>query len=246
MIKVLVIGEKCVDRFLYCETNRLSPEAPVPVLNILSTTQNKGMAGNTSSNVYAVEPNAVVSEIHQLNIITKTRYVEQKSNHMFVRVDEGEDDIDCLKWSGDLKNQIINSDIVIVSDYDKGFLSNYDIEMIGKLSKLSILDSKRILTNDIIKPFNFIKLNESEFNNNHNLNHKGIIVTLGSKGALYNNKTYPSPLPQDTIDVSGAGDTFTASFIIKYFKSSSIQDSIEFANKKSSEVVSRRGVVVPF
>ena len=161
-MKVLVIGETCVDKFLYCETNRLSPEAPVPVLNILSTTQNKGMAGNTSSNVYAIEPNAVVDEIHQLNIITKTRYVEQKSNHMFVRVDEGEEDIDCLKWGGDLKNKIINADIVIVSDYDKGFLSNYDIEMVGKLSKLSILDSKRILTNEIIKPFSFIKLNESE------------------------------------------------------------------------------------
>ncbi len=123
-MKVLVIGETCVDKFLYCETNRLSPEAPVPVLNILSTTQNKGMAGNTSSNVYAIEPNAVVDEIHQLNTITKTRYVEQKSNHMFVRVDEGEEDIDCLKWGGDLKNKIINADIVIVSDYDKGFLSN--------------------------------------------------------------------------------------------------------------------------
>jgi bifunctional ADP-heptose synthase (sugar kinase/adenylyltransferase) len=244
-MKVLVIGETCVDKFLYCETNRLSPEAPVPVLNILSTTQNKGMAGNTSSNVYAIEPNAVVDEIHQLNIITKTRYVEQKSNHMFVRVDEGEEDIDCLKWGGDLKNKIINADIVIVSDYDKGFLSNYDIEMVGKLSKLSILDSKRILTNEIIKPFSFIKLNESEFNNNHNLNHKGIIVTLGSKGALYNSKIYPSPLPQDTIDVSGAGDTFTAAFIVKYHETKNISSSIKFANEKSSEVVSRRGVVTP-
>lgn len=244
-MKVLVIGETCVDKFLYCETNRLSPEAPVPVLNILSTTQNKGMAGNTSSNVCAIEPNAVVDEIHQLNIITKTRYVEQKSNHMFVRVDEGEEDIDCLKWGGDLKNKIINADIVIVSDYDKGFLSNYDIEMVGKLSKLSILDSKRILTNEIIKPFSFIKLNESEFNNNHNLNHKGIIVTLGSKGALYNSKIYPSPLPQDTIDVSGAGDTFTAAFIVKYHETKNISSSIKFANEKSSEVVSRRGVVTP-
>ncbi len=117
--------------------------------------------------------------------------------------------------------------------------------MVGKLSKLSILDSKRILTNEVIKPFSFIKLNESEFNNNHNLNHKGIIVTLGSKGALYNSKIYPSPLPQDTIGVSGAGDTFTAAFIVKYHKTQNISSSIKFANEKSSEVVSRRGVVTP-
>ena len=31
-MKILVIGELCVDRFIYCDVKRLSPEAPVPVL----------------------------------------------------------------------------------------------------------------------------------------------------------------------------------------------------------------------
>jgi bifunctional ADP-heptose synthase (sugar kinase/adenylyltransferase) len=46
-MKVLVIGEICVDQFVYCEAKRLSPEAPVPVLNPVKTVKNQGMAGNT-------------------------------------------------------------------------------------------------------------------------------------------------------------------------------------------------------
>ena len=38
-IKILIIGETCVDKFIYCNANRLSPEAPVPILNPLYTTQ---------------------------------------------------------------------------------------------------------------------------------------------------------------------------------------------------------------
>ena len=48
-----------------------------------------------------------------------------------------------------------------------------------------------------------------------------------------------------TIDVSGAGDTFTAAFIVKYFQTKDIPLSIKFANEKSSDVVSKRGVVTP-
>ena len=52
-MKVLVVGEICVDKFIYCEVKRLSPEAPVPVLTPLHTVENPGMAGNTIENVKA-------------------------------------------------------------------------------------------------------------------------------------------------------------------------------------------------
>jgi len=45
--------------------------------------------------------------------------------------------------------------------------------------------------------------------------------------------------------VSGAGDTFTASFILEYFKTKDIEKSIIYANLKSSIVVSKRGVALP-
>lgn len=244
-MKVLVIGETCVDKFIYCDANRISPEAPVPVINPKYSTENEGMAGNTASNVKALFPESIVAEIHQKPNITKTRYVEEKSNHMFLRVDEGDDFNDKFIWNTFTNTSINKADIVIVSDYNKGFLSNSDLKEIASKSTLSILDSKRKLTNDIIKDFTFVKLNESERNNNSNLTTRNIITTLGKKGALYNGEIFESPNPQDTIDVSGAGDTFTAAFIGKFFQLQEEGAAIKFANRKSSEVVSQRGVVTP-
>ena len=244
-IKILIIGETCVDKFIYCNAGRLSPEAPVPILNPLYTTHNAGMAANTAANVKALCLNSSISYLIQNGDITKTRYIEEKSNHMFLRVDKGEDSIKPFKWSLAVDVMLGEADITIVSDYNKGFLSDIDLKVIAAKSKLSILDSKRKLTDDIIKDFTFIKLNENEYKNNTHINPEGIIVTLGSKGASFNDQHYPSPKPQETIDVSGAGDTFTAAFIIKYYETKDIGTSIEFANKKSSEVVSKRGVVVP-
>ena len=244
-MKVLVIGEICVDKFVYCAAKRLSPEAPVPVLTPVKTIKNQGMAGNTLANVKALAPEYYTMLLGQNEPITKTRYVEEKSNHMFLRVDEGETTITPFKWSMDIDVIIGQSDIVIVSDYNKGFLSNADLKEIGRKSKLSILDSKRRLTNDIVEAFTFVKLNESERSNNPELQGNNIITTLGKKGAEYKNIIFESPDPQDTIDVSGAGDTFTSAFIVKYFQLQDENTAIKFANRKAAEVVSKRGVVVP-
>jgi sugar/nucleoside kinase (ribokinase family) len=65
------------------------------------------------------------------------------------------------------------------------------------------------------------------------------------KGAKHNDIEYPSPSPKQTMDVSGAGDTFTASFIMKYYQTKNIDESIIFANLMSSIVVSKRGVTTP-
>jgi bifunctional ADP-heptose synthase (sugar kinase/adenylyltransferase) len=244
-MKVLVIGETCVDKFVYCDAKRLSPEAPVPVLTPFKSVKNPGMAGNTYENVKALAPKAIMASITQKAKITKTRYVEEKSNHMFLRIDEGEN-FDCkFTWGVFADSTIAEADIVIVSDYNKGFLSNADLKEIARKSKLSILDSKRKLTNDVIEGFTFVKLNESERLNNPNLTTNNIITTLGKKGAEYQNILFESPNPQDTIDVSGAGDTFTAAFIVKYFQLQDERTAIKFANRKASEVVTKRGVVIP-
>ena len=243
--KILVIGEQCVDEFVYCNAKRLSPEAPVPVLNPIRTTKNQGMAGNTLANVRALAPDYYTMSLGQNEPITKTRYVEEKSNHMFLRVDKGEDKITSFKWTMDIDVLIGQSDIVIVSDYNKGFLTLGDLREIGRKSKLSIIDSKRKLTNDVAEMFTFVKLNESERLNNPDLTCGNIITTLGKRGAEYKDVIYESPNPQDTIDVSGAGDTFTAAFIVKYFQLQDEPSAIRFANRKASEVVTKRGVTIP-
>jgi D-beta-D-heptose 7-phosphate kinase/D-beta-D-heptose 1-phosphate adenosyltransferase len=243
MFRVLVVGETCVDRFVYSKIERLSPEAPVPVLIPVETTENKGMSGNVVENLRAlgVDNNNII-HWYQDTLITKTRYVDKKSNHMFIRVDEGED---LVKEIDDVNmNQYF--DVIIVSDYNKGFLDDSFLKELCTMGGITILDSKRKLTQDIIDCFDFVKLNEQEFRNNEELlRWENILITLGPKGTMYQGIVYPSPNPQETIDVSGAGDTFTSSFILKYYETKDVKTSIIYANEMSSIVVSKRGVATP-
>ena len=244
MIKVLVIGEICTDRFVYGEIERLSPEAPVPVLKPMEIIENSGMAGNVVQNLLSIDNTIEIKHWHQSEMITKTRYVEKKSNHMFIRVDVGENE--CCSNIGTInEDEIRNADIVIVSDYNKGFLSLDDIHHIGELSNISILDSKKILSDNVVSKYKFLKLNKNEYISNSHLVNDNIIVTMGADGAMFKNKIYKSPSPAETIDVSGAGDTFVSAFIINYYKTNNIKNSIEYANTMASMVVNKRGVVTP-
>ena len=246
MIKVLVVGELCEDNFIYGDCKRLSPEAPVPVMNPIETIVNDGMSGNVVKNLQSLSNYLLVNHWYQTERITKTRFVDKKTNHMFLRLDDGEQNLTPMNHSTEKFESIRQSDIVIVSDYNKGFLDEQWLKYIGKFAKLSILDSKRKLNKEIVDSFSFVKLNEKEFKMNEDLVEcKNIIVTLGAKGAKYKDEIYPSPSPKETIDVSGAGDTFTASFILKYFLTKDISQSIIYANEMSSIVVSKRGVTTP-
>lgn len=246
MIKVLVIGEKCTDKFIYCKASRFSPEAPVPVLNPIETIENDGMSGNVVRNLISLNENLLINHWYQDEKILKTRFVEKKSNHMFIRFDEGEDKITPMSLNNELISSISTYDIVIVSDYYKGFISDEDLIKIGSNAKISILDSKRRLSKEIVNKFTFIKLNEKEsLQNSELLECNNILITLGSRGTMFNGEIFSSPNPQETIDVSGAGDTFTASFILKYVENFNIKEAIIWANKMSSIVVSKRGVATP-
>jgi D-beta-D-heptose 7-phosphate kinase/D-beta-D-heptose 1-phosphate adenosyltransferase len=246
-MKITVIGELGRDVFVYGESRRLSPEAPVPVFTPLYTEENPGMAGNVVENLKDMDETISINFIHQHELITKTRFVDHKSNHMFMRVDEGEDGIEPLVINDTFIDMIKESDAVIVSDYNKGFLTDELLTEITFHSKFSVMDTKRKIGSNLLSCFNFIKLNESEylrheFNPHH---YKKLLITLGSRGAKYDGTIYPSPNPKETIDVSGAGDTFTAAFTLKYIETKDIEQSIIFANEMSSVVVSKRGVSTP-
>ena len=89
-------------------------------------------------------------------------------------------------------------------------------------------------------------MNEGESKNNSHLNSKNIIITLGSKGAYYKGELIPQNNPQQTIDVSGAGDTFVAAFAVKFLETLEERVAIEYANDMAGKVVSKRGVVTPW
>jgi bifunctional ADP-heptose synthase (sugar kinase/adenylyltransferase) len=245
---ITVIGELCRDVFKYGNVTRLCPEAPVPVLTDVYKELNWGMAGNVQENLLAHNPELNINLIHQKNLIKKTRYIDDKTNHMFLRVDEGENEVDTLILTPDTVQTITESDLVIVSDYNKGFLTEEVLIQIGKLSKLSIIDTKKTISKDLIDSFTFIKLNEHEYQRNKNISDKNkdkFIITLGMNGAKHDDIIFLSPSPKQTIDVSGAGDTFTAFFSLKYFETKNISESIKFANQMASIVVSKRGVATP-
>ena len=135
-MKILVIGDSCTDVFVYGEITRLTPEAPVPVFNPTIQKENDGMAQNVSNNVEALD--STVYTITNKNDIRKIRYVDHKSNQLVLRVDEHDycDRIDEVLLSTIQENKChiamagkTEVDAIIISDYDKGFLHEDDIEL---------------------------------------------------------------------------------------------------------------------
>jgi D-beta-D-heptose 7-phosphate kinase/D-beta-D-heptose 1-phosphate adenosyltransferase len=242
MKKIIIVGEYGIDRFVYGKTDRLNPEAPTPVFVPTSKNENWGMAGNVFKNLESLNY-FELNFLSNTDPIIKTRYVDEKSNYILLRVDENDNtqrikDID--------KGYISGFDAVVISDYNKGFLKEDDIQKIISYSKLSFIDTKKPL-GDWCRGANWIKINEKEFNNplhdREFMNEKSqsIIVTLGSEGVRHHDKIFPT-WKSDVIDVVGAGDTFMSAFVYATVKDRSLEKSLIFANRCSSEAVKMKGV----
>jgi D-beta-D-heptose 7-phosphate kinase/D-beta-D-heptose 1-phosphate adenosyltransferase len=241
MKSILVIGESSRDVFVYCDALRLCPDVPVPVLNVIDQSENPGMAKNVQRNIKSLIENCdIITNDNWFNV-TKTRYVHEKSNHTFFRVDSSHKIAKI-----DLSKIDYEYEIIVISDYDKGFLSADDIELICSNHSNVFIDTKKILGSWADKA-RFIKINDFEYKNSekyitNNLANK-IIHTMGSDGCEYMGVNY-SVDKVEVKDVSGAGDTFMAGLVIKYFETKNIEESIKFANKCASTVVRHKGVSV--
>ena len=240
---ILVIGESCLDIFHYGECYRLCPEAPVPVFNSIRIAENGGMAMNVYTNIFTMIKGVKILTNNNWKQIKKTRFVEEKSNHMFMRLDEN----DNLYGRVKIDEKYINSfDAVVVSDYNKGFLSEKDLELISKIHPLTFLDTKKLI-GDWSKNFTYIKINGVEYEKTKHTIDKEIfeklIVTQGEKGCVFRGKTFPVPIVE-VKDVSGAGDTFISGLCCKFLETRDIEQSIEFANKCATKVVQKRGVSI--
>ena len=240
---VLVIGDTCLDVFNYCACERLCPEAPVPVLDIENTTRTLGMAGNVYRNIVDLDAGCTLLTNPNFESITKTRYVDIKTNHMFIRIDSPQkyarieqSALSNIKWD--------SYDAVILSDYKKGFLTEEDIKYISCCHPLTFLDTKKTLgdwSNDVT----FIKINRKEYEAtkpylNANLSAK-IIETLGEGGCVYQEQHFPVT-KVEVKDLSGAGDSFLAALVVKYVQTSNITESLTYANEVATIVVQKMGV----
>lgn len=248
-MRITVAGEKCIDRYIYGECLRLCPEGPVPVLNVIKEKTCEGMAANTYQNLRALLPmHSISSCFGHYPAIEKTRYVDLKTNQILLRVDSNDrirnitrDQINALEMR--------SGGTLIVSDYNKGFLSPQDLCSIAKLFDFCILDTKKKLTQPIIDSFDFIKLNKEEYKNNMDMlnivNRKKVIITLGSEGVMYDGQVYPPPEVVQTFDVSGAGDTFVAAFTASVVVGQkSLDEAIKDAQICCANVIKKRGTSV--
>ena len=252
-MNILVIGDSCTDVFIYGETVRLSPEAPVPVLNPLTEISNDGMARNVVNNIESLQSN--VYSITNKNGIRKVRYVDKKSNQLVLRVDEHDYCDRILKKDlTRIKNNMLTvmgntleMDAIIVSDYCKGFLEEDDIQYICENNTDVFVDTKKKL-GDWIWSTTFIKINSIEYQQNksffkNNSVMDKTIVTKGNRGCLFQGKIYPTEDVQ-VKDISGAGDTFLAGLVVEYVRTKDIIKAISFAQECTKIVVQKHGVSV--
>lgn len=247
-MKILVIGDSCIDKFIYCDIERICPEAPVPVLKPLKSQQNPGMALNVVENLKSL--GVKVDIITNDNIIKKTRYVDSRSGQMVVRIDEN----DKCKRIGPISPSLWGRkkyDAIIISDYCKGFLDEEDIKNISNCFACPVfLDTKKQI-GKWCEGIDYIKINEFEHKKNYetlpdyqsSLFLNKMIVTLGSKGCKHKDKIYSVP-EVSVKDVSGAGDTFLSGLVVEYLKTNNLEQAINFANECATKVVQKAGVAI--
>ncbi|MFT7433621.1 MAG: D-beta-D-heptose 7-phosphate kinase/D-beta-D-heptose 1-phosphate adenosyltransferase [Alphaproteobacteria bacterium] len=147
---VTIIGDVMLDTFVYGNTNRISPEAPVPVVIVSKRINTLGGAGNVAANIVSIGGKAILigrvgndsahkelsSIANKLGVntdnlivsnvptISKTRIVSQ--GQQIVRIDEDVtdalDDDTRQKILSSLKAARKQTNVVIVSDYNKSVI----------------------------------------------------------------------------------------------------------------------------
>ncbi len=150
--RILVVGDLMLDRYLWGEVKRISPEAPVPVFQVKKQSEVRGGAGNVVSNLIGL--GAAVSvvgvrgadeagrrlnslleheQIKNLSIespdrptITKTRIVS--GGQQLIRLDEeeiGPSGADIVEEAvRRVEENAPQADAIILSDYGKGLLQS--------------------------------------------------------------------------------------------------------------------------
>ena len=171
MEKILVIGDIIIDNYLIGDTQRISPEAPVPIVNIVEEKFALGGAGNVVNNLLAFEADVdIISVIGDdentpvLNTLLKEKNINSdylivennraitkktriiSSNQQVVRYDkETSKDIDKESSNKilDIYKRIVkNYKIVVLSDYGKGVLTD---DLTSKIIQIANKEGSKVL-----------------------------------------------------------------------------------------------------
>jgi rfaE bifunctional protein kinase chain/domain len=163
-LKVLIIGDLMIDSYTWGRVSRISPEAPVPVVNVIRRESRLGGAGNVVLNISSLGATAVICSvigddapgrelqkiILDANLSTDGLIVEPgrmttvkeriiAGSQQVVRVDsETENSISLSSQQAllaHIKDSISDVDVIIFEDYDKGVLSAELIQSVISMAK---------------------------------------------------------------------------------------------------------------
>jgi rfaE bifunctional protein kinase chain/domain len=163
-LRVLIVGDVMVDAYYFGSVDRISPEAPVPVVLVDKQETRLGGAGNVALNVHALGAQPVlctvigtdkegeglrallraqglsergILESEKRKTTTKTRVIGNK--HQIVRIDheltENLDKMDSFLLLESVKRELEQADVLIMEDYNKGVLHEGNIKAIIALAK---------------------------------------------------------------------------------------------------------------
>lgn len=254
--RILIIGDVMLDRYWYGDTTRISPEAPVPVVHIKQQAERPGGAGNVALNIRAVggqvtlisvtgTDSAAASILTQLTAtgihcafiqlaetptVTKLRVLSRHQQLIRLDFEDNLVQFDTQLVPMQMQRYLDNADVVILSDYNKGALSNPAvlIQMAKAANKLILVDPKgRDFTK--YRGATLITPNLAEFEAvvgtcssltqlvakgealREQLNLQALLITRSQEGMTLLRSGYPPlHLPahaREVFDVTGAGDT---------------------------------------
>lgn len=294
--EILVVGDIILDHYLSGITNRISPEAPVPIVECKEENWVLGGAANVANNLVSIRAkvtlvgivgedengvvvknlvkskgiNGLICTSKNRTTTTKTRVIS--NNYQLLRIDK-EDKYPILKIEEfelvkKISENIKKYDCVIISDYNKGLLTN---ELIKKIIEISNQNNIKVLVDPKIPPFEkytgayLIKPNKKEamlqtgvdivdystFSIAANQIKKAtscevVVITLSEDGVGLFKKNTNKILPTKAkviFDVTGAGDTFIAILAFTIAKGKSLIQSCEIANQAAGIVIGKKGCV---
>ena len=236
LMKVLLLGDSCEDEYIYGRCNRLSPEAPVPILDYAKLQTKSGMAGNVCLNLQSFGLD--ITFLTNPEKIVKTRFIDEKSNQQILRVDN-ETRVKPLL----VPVATSSFDAVVISDYNKGYLPTEKIfEIVESATCPVFIDSKKtVLPN---KENCFVKINDVEYEKlQHDCYIDNLIVTKGSEGCIYKQTLYPAE-KVNVYDVVGAGDTFLSALVYGYITTNNIDESLMMGNRAAAIAVQQPGTYI--
>ncbi len=291
---ILVIGDLMIDHYLWGSCERISPEAPVQVVDIARETTVLGGAGNVINNLKTLGAKVSVSSIigdddngkelvsmlesigvnSKSIIIQNGRKTSKKSrviavSQQILRYDKeskesitGESVKNILRA---LENKIDSFDMVILSDYGKGVLTDalcQDVISLAKSHNIKVLvdpkgsDFSKYKGAYLLTPnkkeailATKIEIDDEESLKRALLQLKnecdlGVsLITLSEDGiATYDKEVEVFPtVAKEVFDVTGAGDTVIASIAFALSAGKTIQESAAFANLAAGVVVGKIG-----